>query len=79
MLRLVLLSSVVALSASAVCAGGEPGGYGRGPRLPPEIAYRDPAFIPPPARPMIVAPSFHAPRPLGVPLYNEPPPRFPTP
>ncbi|MCJ2033625.1 hypothetical protein [Methylobacterium sp. J-068] len=81
MLRHVLLGSAVALAASAapVLAGGEPGPYRRGPSLPPEIAYRDPAYLAPPPRAVIVAPEFLAPRALGLPLYNEPPPRFPTP
>lgn len=89
MLRLILLGGV-ALAAGAAQAGGEPGAYGRARALPPEIPYRDPAYIPPPpirpialvpvpVAPVFVAPTFIAPRSLALPLYNEPPPRFPTP
>lgn len=81
MLRLVLLSSAVMLAAGAVpvLAGGEPGPYRRSPPLPPEIAYRDPAYLPLPPRPILATPVVLAPRALGLPLYNEPPPRFPMP
>jgi hypothetical protein len=79
MRRLVLLGSAVTLAACALPAqaGGEPGPYGRGARLPPEIAYRDPTYLPPPRfRQMVAVPVVVAPRNLALPLYNEPPPRF---
>lgn len=84
MLRLVILGAAVALAAPAL-AGGDPGYPRRGRYLPPEVAYRDPAYIPPPplrpvlAAPVFVAPVLLAPRSLALPLYNEPPPRFPGP
>lgn len=84
MLRLVLLGTAVALAAPAL-AGSQLGYPRRGPYLPPEVAYRDPAYIPPPplrpvhAAPGFVAPVLLAPRSLALPLYNEPPPRFPGP
>ncbi|MDB5645401.1 hypothetical protein [Methylobacterium sp.] len=79
MRRLVLLGSAVTLAACALPAqaGGQPGPYGRGARLPPEIAYRDPTYLPPPRfRQMVAVPVVVAPRNLALPLYNEPPPRF---
>lgn len=84
MLRFVLLSGTLALAAGAAQAGGEPGPYGRVRPLPPEIPYRDPTYVPPPPRPVVLAPvfvspTFVAPRPLSLPLYNEPPLRFRTP
>lgn len=47
-------------------------------------SYRDPSYVPLPPRPVVLAPvfvspTFVAPRPLSLPLYNEPPPRFRTP
>jgi hypothetical protein len=79
MLRLVLLTGAAAVLAGAtpVCAGGEPGPAYRRP-LPPQIAYRDPSYVAP-LRPVRLVPVRRAPRSLALPLYNEPPQRFPTP
>jgi hypothetical protein len=80
MLRLVLLGSAAAVSMGAgpVHAGGEPGPISRRPLPPAHIAYRDPAYAAR-VRPFFVAPVPRAPRSLALPLYNEPPPRFPVP
>ncbi|WP_156633979.1 hypothetical protein [Methylobacterium sp. Leaf113] len=87
MLRLVLAGSVFVGSVLTMpagvgmaLAGGEPGPAYRRPLLPPDIAYRDPTYVaPPPLRTVVLAPVLRAPRSLALPLYNEPPPRFPTP
>lgn len=82
MFRTLIIGSAVALAVGAapVRAGGEPSPYRRGPYLPPEVAYRDPTYrAVPPLRPVIAVPVRLARRPLSLPLYNEPPPRFPTP
>jgi len=65
------LSAASVFGAGLVAqAGGAP--HHR-PLLPPEVAYRDPAYLPPPPPPVpVVTP----PRSLSLPLYNEPPPRF---
>lgn len=52
-------------------------------RLPLEVRYRDPRYVPPRRRaPHFGAPDFliHAylPRNTDVPMYNEPPSRFPS-
>ena len=53
----------------------------RGPMLPPQTPYRDPRYRPvrhapgPSYGPPVIRESV-PPRALGVPLYNEPPPRF---
>ncbi|MEA1830803.1 hypothetical protein U8607_01785 [Methylobacterium durans] len=49
------------------------------PILPPEIAYRDPRYRPPAvvAPPVIVR--AYLPRKAALPMYNEPPARFPQP
>ena len=83
MLRLVLLGSrrhARRRRRVPVLAGGEPGPDRRSAPLPPEIAYRDPAYL------AAAAPGRSsrrrwsvAPRALALPLYNEPPPRFPVP
>ncbi len=75
MLRLVLLGAALALStgsAPAADVSGEPASFRRRPMLPPEIAYRDPAYRPAP--PLRVA---MPPQSSNVPLYNVPPPHFP--
>lgn len=80
MLRLTLFGAVaLTMGAVPALAGGDPGPYRRGPHLPPEIAYRDPSYLPPLPPRVLLAPVVLVPRPLGVPLYNEPPPRFPNP
>lgn len=80
MLRFVLLGSAAALSvgAGAARAGGEPGPTYRRTLPPAHIAYRDPSYVVPP-QPVLLVPVRRAPRSLALPLYNEPPPRFPTP
>jgi hypothetical protein len=74
MTRLVLLPGLA--SAGLLLAGlgsSEAGGTPYSPpALPPEVAYRDPTYLPPPP-PIPVA---RVPRSLNLPLYNEPPPRF---
>lgn len=86
--RLVGSGAVLLMAACLpAAAGGEPGGYRPAerhgaprlhrrharPHLPPEIAYRDPR-LPPPTIVRAYMPRNHA-----VPLYNEPPTRFPQP
>ncbi|MCE4223770.1 hypothetical protein HCU64_08415 [Methylobacterium sp. C25] len=51
-------------------------------RLAPEVRYRDPRYVPPRRRaPHFGAPDFlinaYLPRNTDVPMYNEPPSRFP--
>ncbi|KQO72549.1 hypothetical protein ASF27_10295 [Methylobacterium sp. Leaf102] len=74
MIRLVLSAGLA--SASLVLAGLGPAQAGgelrHRPLPPPEIAYRDPAYLPPPPP----LPVVRVPRSLNLPLYNEPPRRF---
>jgi hypothetical protein len=74
MLRLGLFSIAWAVSGGATHAGagGYPHAVRHRPLPPPEIAYRDPTYLPPPP-PVPVA---RVPRSLNLPLYNEPPRRF---
>jgi hypothetical protein len=80
MLRVVFLAGamVAGISSGPASAGGEPGPISRRPLPPAHIAYRDPAYAAR-VRPFFVAPVPRAPRSLALPLYNEPPPRFPVP
>lgn len=74
MLRLALLGTALALSPGAALAGGSYGeraAFQDRVGLPPEVAYRDPAFPPRTPEPVSTPP-----RSLNVPLYNVPPPRF---
>lgn len=75
MLRLALLGTALALWAGSTHAAGlygDPTGPRRRAVLPPEIAYRDPAYRPAP--PLRVS---MPPQSSNVPLYNVPPPHFP--
>lgn len=74
MLRLALFASAGALSIGATHAGDyrDPHALRHRPLPPPEVAYRDLTYLPPPP-PVPVA---RVPRSLNLPLYNEPPRRF---
>ncbi|MDO9426126.1 MAG: hypothetical protein Q7T93_04780 [Methylobacterium sp.] len=71
MIRPLLLAGLSwILAAGLVAQAG--GDLRHRPLPPPEVAYRDPTYLPPPP-PVPVA---RVPRSLNLPLYNEPPRRF---
>ncbi|KQP09717.1 hypothetical protein ASF28_00585 [Methylobacterium sp. Leaf99] len=73
MIRLILTAVLVAASfPTASLSVQARGDLRHRPLPPPEVAYRDPTYLPPPP-PVPVA---RVPRSLNLPLYNEPPRRF---
>lgn len=71
MIRPLLLAGLSWILAAGLVAQAR-GDLRHRPLPPPEVAYRDPTYLPPPP-PVPVA---RVPRSLNLPLYNEPPRRF---